>query len=200
MRSHSAPSESVASVYFARRYQYAALPRSPSLRCRYACTHDPSRSSTSCATLWALSQSPRASYQRATRGGETAGSSASDSVDRNSSSVTCVNLSRTWRCESARGLKLLGGGRRGLLPVLPATLLSRLFFSLAGLCLVLRCRWRGIGRHGWCRLSGNRQRSCKEDRADGEHGRFESLMHRMSVRASHKRRIRPDVRRIEIQF
>jgi hypothetical protein len=25
-------------------------------------------------------------------------------------------------------------------------------------------------------------------------------MHRMSVRASHKRRIRPDVRRIEIQF
>jgi len=51
----------------ARRYQYAALPRSPSFRCRYAWTHEPLASSTSCATLCAFSNR-HARRARAPRG------------------------------------------------------------------------------------------------------------------------------------
>src|SRR5579872_4997995 len=47
MLSHSSGSDFSQNDLPARRYQYPALPRSPSLRCRYACTHAPSLPSSS---------------------------------------------------------------------------------------------------------------------------------------------------------
>ena len=78
---HSSSSVTRHTGFDARLYQYAALPSSPSLRCRYACTHAPVAFSISCAASCAAFQSPRPSSHNARNAGDTpAGALAARSV------------------------------------------------------------------------------------------------------------------------